>query len=105
MAGADVLINLGNTVTNQLPSKIFEYFSSGKPILNLCANPSDPALRYFARYPLALTLFANDASAPEKLRCWLAETAGKRLDFAQSAALFAENTPAAVAKELLRGLQ
>ena len=105
MAGADMLINLGNTVTNQLPSKIFEYFSSGKPILNLCANPSDPALRYFARYPLALTLFANDASAPEKLRCWLTETAGKRLDFAQSATLFAENTPAAVAKELLRGLQ
>lgn len=105
VAGADVLINLGNTVTNQLPSKIFEYFSSGKPVLNLCANPSDPALAYFARYPLALTLFADDAAAPEKLRRWLAETSGKHLDFAQSAALFAENTPEAVAHALLKGLE
>lgn len=105
MAGADVLINLGNTVTNQLPSKIFEYFSAGKPVLNLCSNPDDPALAYFARYPLALTLFAGDAGAPDKLRAWLAETAGKQIDFAQSAAIFAENTPAAVARELLRGLQ
>ena len=105
MAGADVLINLGNTVTNQLPSKIFEYFSAGKPVLNLCANPEDPALAYFARYPLALTLFANDPDAPGKLRRWLADTAGKHLEFAQSAALFAENTPAAVASALLKGLQ
>ena len=106
MAGADVLVNLGNTVTNQLPSKIFEYFSAGSPVLNLCANPDDPALDYFARYPLALTLHQNmpPSAAAEVFSRWLDEVRGRRLAFAESERIFAENTPAAVAESLLQGL-
>ena len=35
---ADVLVNMGNTVNNQMPSKVVEYISTGKPILNLSVN-------------------------------------------------------------------
>ena len=31
---ADILVNIGNSIDNQMPSKIFEYISTGKPILN-----------------------------------------------------------------------
>ena len=55
-AQADVLLNLGNAVDNQLPSKLFDYFAAGKPVLHLCVIENDPALPYLARYPLALVL-------------------------------------------------
>lgn len=32
---ADILINIGNLVKNQLPSKVVDYIATGKPIINL----------------------------------------------------------------------
>ena len=36
-------LNLGNAVDNQLPSKLFDYFAAGKPVLHLCVIENDPA--------------------------------------------------------------
>ena len=108
VAGADVLLNLGNSVANQLPSKIFELFGSGKPVLNLARIPDDPALPYFARYPLACTVQEAEGCGPEicaRVKRFLADTAGQRLPFAQAAERFASNTPGAVAQALLDGLR
>ena len=67
-AETDVLINIGNSVDNQMPSKIFEYISTGKPIINIYKSPECPTLKYLARYPLALNLPEEDLKAdlPEK---------------------------------------
>lgn len=108
MAGADVLVNLGNGVANQLPSKIFEYFGTGKPVLNLAKLPQDPALPYFARYPLACTVLEQEGCGPTvctRVRQFLQEAAGQQLPFAQVQALFPQNTPQAVAQQLLAGLE
>ena len=32
---ADVLVNIGNVTTNQCPSKVIDYISTGKPIINI----------------------------------------------------------------------
>ncbi|MBP1571557.1 MAG: glycosyltransferase [Oscillospiraceae bacterium] len=56
MAAADVLINIGNTFSNQVPSKIFDYFAFGKPVLNIEKIKDCPAKEYFERYPLAFSL-------------------------------------------------
>ncbi len=107
MAQADVLLNLGNGVANQLPSKIFEYFGSGKPVLNLARIPDDPALAYFERYPLACTVLESEGTGPEiceRVRRFLHDAPGKSLPFEQVEALFPQNTPEAVAKALLQGL-
>ena len=53
---ADVLVSLGNTYDNQMPSKLFGYFATGKPVLHLAVSENDPTLPYLARYPLALVL-------------------------------------------------
>ena len=52
-ASADILLNVGNTTANQVPSKIFEYIASGKPVLNFYTNENEPGLAYLRRYPCA----------------------------------------------------
>lgn len=53
---ADILVNIGNTVDLQVPAKIFEYMSTGKPIIHFSKNKNDPSIKYFKRYPLALVV-------------------------------------------------
>lgn len=54
MIKADILINIGNTVPYQIPGKIFEYMSLGKPIIHFSKMPNDPALKYLKNYPMIL---------------------------------------------------
>ena len=105
---ADVLLNLGNAVDNQIPSKLFEYLGSGKPILHLAASPTDPTLPLLARYPLALTLLPDQwaeepalHAAAARLDRWLGETAGRRVAFETVAALYPGQLPETVAAQFL----
>ena len=65
MMAADVLVNIGNSVDNQIPSKIFDYISSGRPILNLYKISNCPSLHYFREYPAVVHVFEDDADKPE----------------------------------------
>ena len=56
MEKADILLNISNTLDNQVPSKIFDYFSLGKPVLNVQKISDCPSREYFDRYPLSFTL-------------------------------------------------
>lgn len=104
-AQAGVLVSIGNAAANQVPSKLFEYIAAGKPVLHLAAGENDAALPYLRRWPLALCV---PPAPPERMaaavRPWLRENAGRRLPWAQAAALFPEFTPDAVAREFLRGM-
>ncbi|MGN0976072.1 MAG: hypothetical protein ACI4OL_08705 [Gemmiger sp.] len=105
---ADVLLSIGNTVDNQMPSKVFEYIGVGKPVLHLAAIDTDPALPVLRRYPPARILREADGSTPEtvaELRRWLRESAGRTLPFSQVEALYPEYTPAAVAEKFLKVVQ
>lgn len=106
-ADADVLLSLGNFYDNQMPSKLFSYFGSGKPVLHLAVSETDPTLPYLARYPLALVLHRLDGVTPavlERLRRWLDQTQGQRLPYAQVAALYPAFTPGHVAQDFLASL-
>ena len=98
---AGVLISIGNTAANQLPSKLFEVFAAGKPVLHLAAGPKDAALPYLARWPLAF-VWKNESDTPA-LRRWLAENAGRTLPFETAADCFPEYTPGCVARQFLQG--
>lgn len=50
------LLSIGNRDISQIPSKLFEYFSCGKPIIHLYINGNDPAIRLLSKYPLAICL-------------------------------------------------
>ena len=104
---ADVLVSLGNTYDNQMPSKLFGFFATGKPVLHLAVSENDPTLPYLARYPLALVLYRKDGATPgtvAKLHSWLHNVQGHALPFAQTARLYPEFTPEKVAEEFLKWL-
>ena len=80
MKNADVLVNVNNAVTNQLPSKLFEYINTGNPILNICKIKNCPSLEYMERYPLAYTLFEEDGindSVVGKVKSFIRESYDK----------------------------
>lgn len=60
LSASDVLVNIGNSMQNQVPSKLFEYISYGKPIVNICKNRNCPTLQYLANYPNVLNLFEEE---------------------------------------------
>lgn len=64
---ADILINIGNTVEHQVPGKIFEYMSLGKPIIHFSKIKNDPAINYLLRYPKTLIVNEWDIKSKDYL--------------------------------------
>lgn len=96
LAKADILVNLGNGVSNQVPSKLFEYFAAGKPVLHLAKIPNDPCLAYLSRWPLSLVLKESDGTGPDVLQAlshFVHEEGRSRLSYEEARELFYENTP------------
>ena len=56
MEEADILVNIGNANRYQLPSKIVEYASLGKPILNLSTIDGDSSQEFLKDYEAILDL-------------------------------------------------
>ena len=59
LSKADVLVNIGNSVTNQVPSKLFTYINYGKPILNISKSRVCPTVGYLKKYPLSITAYED----------------------------------------------
>ncbi len=82
MAQADILINIGNQTPYQLPSKVIEIASTGKPILNLVQIANDSSAQVYQRYPATLTLLDGGEALEEqveRLAAWI-ENPPPRLD-------------------------
>lgn len=47
---SDVLISLGNLESHLIPSKLFKYMSTGKPIMHFCLTENDPCIDYLIKY-------------------------------------------------------
>lgn len=77
IAASDVLANIGNLSSYQMPSKILEYVAFGKPIINFTCNPRDLVASFLDDYPAFLNCFCENE-----------DTAGscvkKLLDFLQT---------------------
>lgn len=74
MSEADILVNIGNRTTYQLPSKIIEYISTGKPVLNISSVKLDSSEQALTDYPLSLTIKESeriDSNTLEKLHKFL----------------------------------
>ncbi|NIM96325.1 MAG: glycosyltransferase, partial [Anaerolineales bacterium] len=62
MYDASVLINIGNKSPYQLPSKVVEYASTGKPILNIAQIECDSSMGFFKSYPVVINLIDTGGS-------------------------------------------
>ena len=77
---ANYLVNIGNKTPYQVPSKIIEYMSSGKPIINIEQCDFDTSSRVLQNYPLRY-IFRNSVNMNDNknLCFYLHENHGKIL--------------------------
>ena len=100
---ADILVNIGNAVPNFLPSKIFDYISTGKPIINICKLDNCPTLEYMNKYENFLNLFESkviDNTIVEKFEDFCLSSRGKKTNFMEIKELYKEATLEYVVKQL-----
>jgi len=90
MADTDVLVNIGNSTSHQVPSKIIEYIAQGKPILNLVSHAADCTLELLTSHPAVLTLRTTTDSVAQS---------------ASHAAKFLQTLPPAIGQEQLERLR
>ncbi len=53
---ADVLVNIGNKTSYQLPSKLVEYMAMGKAILNVKSIDNDSSEAFLSHYPFVINI-------------------------------------------------
>ena len=102
MKKADVLFNISNKIDNQVPSKIFDYFALGKPILNLQRIENCPAAEYFEKYPLVYNFKEWETADTEALKCFLCNAKGKEFNFATVKEIYKSATVEYVAESMLK---
>ncbi|HOI46544.1 MAG TPA: hypothetical protein PLR26_02305 [Bacilli bacterium] len=55
------LLNLSNNLPNQIPSKVVDYISTGKKIINFYYNDDDPSFIYLKEYPHIINIKINSS--------------------------------------------
>lgn len=95
MKESHFLVNISNNFQNAVPSKIFEIFSVGKPIINVVSNKEDISLDYFHRYPSVLTLsvWENLTDQLTHLQDFILKEKGREYGIEEIKSMFIESTP------------
>lgn len=103
---ADILISLGNTVTNQMPSKILEYISTGKPIIHFYFTDGDLCLNVLKKYPLCLLIDLNhyDEHDIEKINQFIWQNKNKQLSYEDATANLEDFKIENIAQKILSNL-
>lgn len=107
MNGADVLVNIGNLIPNQMPSKLLDYIATGKPII--CVSELEPCNMqpYWSRYPVMFRTDAEHTSdentAAQAVR-FCNENKGKRVEWDEIRERFKGFVAEDVAKEFAESL-
>ena len=87
----DILVNIGNNFSLQIPSKLYELLSTGKPILNFY-QVKDSQYDMIEKYPLGLNIEFDELNAVEKVKDFCIRMKGKRLTFEEVERIYPENT-------------
>lgn len=105
---ADFLLSIGNRTKSQLPSKIFEYIATGKPIVHVYSIDEDTCLRYLDRYPLVQCVkeeFSEIDEAVEKVSNFINSSFSLRCDKMELVERYVESTPQYYAKILIQYME
>jgi hypothetical protein len=92
---ADILISIGNHISDMVPSKVFEYISTGKPIIHFYSNPNDAVVKYINKYPIGLNIYEHDDydNNSSRIMEFIMNARGKTVGKGLIDSLFQENTP------------
>lgn len=89
------LVNIDNTTALQVPSKIFEYMCTGKPIINFYFFKDSPTLKYMEKYPNCVNIYLNGNLYDEakKLEEFIETNKETRIPYSIIKETFRDNTP------------
>ena len=103
MQAADILVNLGNLVSNQMPSKVIDYLSTGKPILNIYKVRQCPTLLYMEKHPAALSIYEGtglDTDCIHQVSDFCRSHQGYVVPYGEMETIYKECTPAYVGRQV-----
>lgn len=89
---ADFFINLGDSKSNMLPSKIFEYMSYGKPIISTYLTEDDCTINYLQKYPLCYLFNQNRPQSVKDLGQFIIDNKNARLEYDKVVEIFPQNS-------------
>lgn len=90
------LVAVGNKDNKQVPSKIFEYLSYGKPIIYFYSNNQDTNLAVLKKYRLSICIDQSNTcpnSNFNELVKFCKDNINKQLSFGEISAIFKDATP------------
>lgn len=102
---ADALLSIGNIGTRQVPSKIFEYISTGLPIIHFKFQDDDPVDLIIKKYPcsIVIDIHSDYLVQRKQIREFLIENKGRRISFDKISDFYNDATVENVKKMLLGG--
>jgi len=104
---ADILLSIGNSVAHFYPSKLLEYISFGKPIINVHDKRYDYS-SLLNRYPLVLNIENNGNNYDrdkERLVRFCEKNKNKRIEFSCIERLYWESTPAYISSLFINEIE
>ncbi len=101
---SDILLSIGNTDVTLIPSKIFEYMSSGKPVIHFYTSEDDRIIEMLDKYDLALCL--KQVAEPNqeyinKIITFIRSMKGAEKSFDDVSKDFFEATPKFIANKII----
>ncbi|WP_177161454.1 glycosyltransferase [uncultured Fusobacterium sp.] len=91
ISSADVLLSVGNAESPMAPSKIYEYMSTGKPIIHIYTYDKDPCITPLEKYGNALIIKEGDIESVDKIKIFLRNY--KILNYEEIEKIFLTSTP------------
>ena len=103
---SNILLSVGNSATEMVPSKIFMYMSTGKPIIHFYKNENDVCIKYYKNYPLAFLINQNNNidHIAKSISIFINNNHNKMLDYSIIKIDFYKNTPEYSANQIITKL-
>ena len=96
---SDILVHIGNTRPDMLPSKILDYISTGKPIINLYQHDQCPTLTILEKYPLKINIRVGStltADLLHQIKDFCFNNRGIQIPFSEIESFYTQYTPKVV---------
>lgn len=90
---ADIMVNLSNNSKEQVPGKVMEYFSMGKPVLNFKFLKDDLGDEDYYIYPLIMNVELNDTTDSGNILDFIKNYSKKNIEFEELKLLYPDSTP------------
>ena len=108
MQEANILLSIGNNSNNEVPSKLFEYLSFGKPIIHLYYSDYDAYLKYLQNYKYSICIKMDESNIMQNRKMFYnfcMENSNVDIDFDVIEKEFTDCTPKYVSNQFINQIE